>query len=62
MADKDRVKGAVDHVEGAVEEGVGTLKGDTKMQAEGKTKKATGNMQSSVGGAKDAARDATKGS
>ncbi len=62
MAVKDRVKGAVNHAEGTVEEGVGTLKGDTKMQAEGKTKKATGNVQSSVGGAKDTARDAIKGS
>ncbi len=59
MVDKDRVKGAVNHAEGTVEEGVGTLKGDTKTQAEGKANKAAGKVQSSVGGAKDATRDAT---
>jgi uncharacterized protein YjbJ (UPF0337 family) len=55
--DKDRVAGAANQAKGAVKEGVGNLTGDTKMQAEGKVDKATGKVQSAVGGAKDAARD-----
>ena len=44
---------------GAVKEGVGKLTGDGKMQAEGKADKAAGKAQNTVGGAKDAVRDAT---
>lgn len=61
MPDKDRIKGAGNQAKGAVKEGVGKLVGDPKLQAEGKADKATGKVQSAVGGAKDAARDAAKG-
>jgi uncharacterized protein YjbJ (UPF0337 family) len=57
MADEDRVKGTVNHPEGTVEEGVGSLKGDAKMRAEAEVNKAKGKAQGSVGGAKDAAKD-----
>jgi uncharacterized protein YjbJ (UPF0337 family) len=56
--DKDRVEGAGKQVKGTVKEGIGKVTGDTKTQAEGKAEKVEGKVQSSVGGAKDAARDA----
>ena len=55
--DEDRVMGAANQVKGAVKQGVGNLTGDTKMQGEGAADKAAGKVQSTVGGAKDAARD-----
>lgn len=61
MPDKDRIKGAGNQAKGSIKEGVGKLLGDQKLQAEGKADKATGKVQSAVGGAKDAARDAVKG-
>lgn len=61
MTDKDRIKGSANQAKGAVKEGAGKLFGDPKLQAEGKADKATGKVQSAVGGAKDAARDAVKG-
>ena len=61
MPDKDRIKGAANQAKGSIKEGVGKLVGDQKLQAEGKADKATGKVQSAVGGAKDAARDAVKG-
>jgi len=56
--DKDRIEGAGKQVKGAVKEGVGKLTGDEKMKAEGKMDKAEGKVQNTVGGAKDAVRDA----
>jgi len=56
--DKDRVEGAGKQVKGAIKEGVGKMTGDTKTQAEGKADKVEGKVQSSIGGAKDAVRDA----
>lgn len=58
--DKDRIAGAVNQAKGAVKDAVGKVTGDTKLQAEGKADKAAGKVQSTVGGAKDAARDATE--
>ena len=57
--DKDRIAGAAHQAKGAVKEGVGKMVGDTKTQAEGAAEKVAGKAQSAVGGAKDAARDAT---
>lgn len=56
--DKDRVQGVGHQVKGAVKEGAGKVTGDTKMEAEGKAEKVAGKAQNTVGGAKDAARDA----
>jgi uncharacterized protein YjbJ (UPF0337 family) len=56
--DKDRIEGSAKQAGGAIKEGVGKMTGDTKMQAEGATEKATGKVQNAVGGAKDAIRDA----
>ena len=43
-----------------VKEVVGKVTGDTKTQAEGTAQKAEGKVQNTVGGAKDAVRDATE--
>ena len=58
--DSERIKGAAKKVEGSVKEGVGKMTGDSKMQAEGKMDKAEGAVRNTVGGAKDAIRDAGK--
>jgi uncharacterized protein YjbJ (UPF0337 family) len=57
--DKDRVEGAMHQAKGSVKEAVGKVTGDKKTQAEGVAEKAAGKVQNSVGGAKDAVRDAT---
>lgn len=58
--DKDRVAGAAKNVGGSIKEGVGKALGDKKMQSEGQAKKAEGEFQNAIGGAKDAVRDAVK--
>ena len=58
--DKDRIKGAGHQAEGAVKEGLGKITGDAKLQSEGQADKLKGKVESAVGGAKDAIRDAAK--
>lgn len=58
--DKDRIAGAAKQVKGSIKEAAGKVIGDTKTQAEGKAEKAAGKVQSAIGGAKDAVRDALK--
>jgi len=58
--DKDRIEGAAKQAKGAIKEAVGKLTGDRRTQAEGVAEKAAGRLQNSVGGAKDAAREALK--
>jgi len=58
--DKDRISGAANQAKGAIKDAAGKVTGDAKLQAEGKADKATGKVQSTVGGAKDAVRDVTK--
>jgi len=55
--DNDRIKGAGTKAKGSVKEAIGTLAGDTKLKAEGRTDKAVGAAQNAVGGVKDAARE-----
>ena len=57
MVDENRVEGTWDKLKGNVKEGVGKLTGDEKLQAEGQVDQAKGSAKSTVGGAKDAARD-----
>lgn len=56
--DEDRIKGAANQAKGAIKEGFGKLTGDSKTEAEGKADKVEGKVQNTVGGAKDAVRDA----
>lgn len=58
--DKDRIEGAARSVKGSIKEAAGKLTGDTKTEAEGHSEKAAGKVQNTVGGAKDAVRDALK--
>ena len=58
--DKDRVGGAARKVMGTIKEAIGKITGDTKTQAEGNAEKNAGRVQNTVGGFKDAARDALK--
>jgi uncharacterized protein YjbJ (UPF0337 family) len=58
--DKDRIDGAARQVKGSIKEAVGKVTGDSKTEAEGVAEKAAGKLQNSVGGAKDAARDALR--
>ena len=54
--DKDRVKGSVKQAVGAIEETVGKITGDVKLQADGEADKTAGKIQNAVGGVKDALR------
>lgn len=58
--DKDRINGAADQTKGAIKEAAGKITGDTKLQTEGKIDKATGKVESAIGGAKDTIRDAVR--
>ena len=51
--DKDRIAGSAKEVKGAVEETIGKVLGDAKLQADDK---AAGKIQNAVGGVKDALR------
>lgn len=55
--DEDRMKGAATNVGGKVKDAMGGLTGDTKMQAEGKMDQATGQLQNTIGSAKDAVKE-----
>ncbi len=52
----DRVAGSAQQAKGSVKEGVGSLIGDTKLQAEGRADKIDGKVQNTVGGIKDTLR------
>ena len=54
--DKDRVDGAVEKAKGTLKDMAGKVTGDTKLEAEGKTQKAAGTVQNTIGGVKDALR------
>ncbi len=55
--DEDRIKGAATNMGGKVKDAVGGLTGDTKTQAEGKMDQATGQLQNTIGSAKDAVQE-----
>jgi uncharacterized protein YjbJ (UPF0337 family) len=54
--DRDRLAGSGKQVAGSVKDSVGSVLGDTKLQAEGKLDKAEGRAQNTVGGIKDTLR------
>lgn len=56
--DKDRIKGAAEQAKGAVKEAAGKLVGNDRLEAEGKFDKAKGQVQSTIGKAKDEVRKA----
>ena len=58
--DKDREAGIGKKIVGSVKETTGKITGDEKLQTEGALEMTAGKVQNTVGGAKDAARDAVK--
>jgi uncharacterized protein YjbJ (UPF0337 family) len=57
MADKEQVKGKANEAVGSVKQGVGSMTGDERLQAEGQTQEAKGKGQGFVGGVKEKAKD-----
>ena len=55
--DEDRIKGAATNIGGKAKDAIGGLTGDTKTQTEGKLDQASGQLQNSLGSAKDATRE-----
>jgi uncharacterized protein YjbJ (UPF0337 family) len=55
---KDRVQGSVEQAKGKMKEVAGKTTGDTKLEAEGKAQKAAGKLQNTIGGMKDAVKQA----
>jgi uncharacterized protein YjbJ (UPF0337 family) len=51
--DRDRIAGSAQQAKGSIKEGVGSVLGDAKLQAEGKLDQAEGKAQNTVGGIKD---------
>ena len=51
--DKDRVIGSEKQIKGTVEQAVGEIVGDAKLEAEGNADKIEGQVQNAVGGLKD---------
>jgi len=51
---KDRIVGAAKQVKGAAKQAVGSMVGDAKMVADGKSDKVEGRIQNAIGGVKDA--------
>lgn len=57
---KDRVAGSFEQAKGKVKEVAGKATGDAKLEAEGKAQKIAGKVQNTVGGMKDAVKEATE--
>lgn len=55
---KDRIQGSAEQAKGKIKEVAGKATGDAKLEAEGKADKAAGKIQNTVGGMKDAAKEA----
>jgi uncharacterized protein YjbJ (UPF0337 family) len=58
--DKDRVEGLAQQGKGKMKEAAGKVLGDEKLKTEGKIDQAEGKIRNTVGGMKDAIRDADK--
>ena len=58
--DTDRIKGVGHQFKGAVEEGLGKLIGDRKLETEGAAERAAGKVQNAAGSSRDQARDAAE--
>jgi uncharacterized protein YjbJ (UPF0337 family) len=56
--DKDRIQGSAEQAKGKIKEVAGKATGDTKLENEGKAQKTAGKIQNTVGGMKDAVREA----
>lgn len=55
---KDRIDGSVEQAKGKVKEVAGNVTGDSKLKNEGKAQQVAGKVQNTVGGLKDAVKEA----
>jgi uncharacterized protein YjbJ (UPF0337 family) len=55
---KDRIEGSFEQAKGKVKEVAGKATGDAKLENEGKAQKVAGKVQNTVGGMKDAVKEA----
>jgi uncharacterized protein YjbJ (UPF0337 family) len=55
---KDRIEGSFEQAKGKAKEVAGKATGDSKLETEGKAQRAAGKFQNTVGGLKDAIKDA----
>jgi uncharacterized protein YjbJ (UPF0337 family) len=55
--DKDRIAGSAKEAKGVIKETGGKAIGDAKLTAEGKSDKAKGKVQNTIGGLKDALKE-----
>ncbi|MGB9060515.1 MAG: CsbD family protein, partial [Pseudolabrys sp.] len=52
--------GSADQVKGKVKEVAGKVTGDAKLETEGKAQKIAGKVQNTIGGMKDAVKEAVE--
>ncbi|MFN3657682.1 MAG: CsbD family protein [Pseudolabrys sp.] len=57
---KDRIEGSWEQAKGKTKEIAGKATGDAKLEAEGKAQKTAGKVQNTVGGMKDAVKEAVE--
>ncbi|MDP9088248.1 MAG: CsbD family protein [Pseudomonadota bacterium] len=57
----EQVKGSIQDIAAKVQDAVGSATGDAGLQAEAKTRQATGKMQQTFGESLDVLRDAASG-
>jgi len=57
---KDRIQGSAEQAKGKMKEVAGKVTGDTKLETEGKAQKAAGKVQNTIGGMKDALKEAVE--
>ncbi|HZL31367.1 MAG TPA: CsbD family protein [Pseudolabrys sp.] len=55
---KDRIEGSAEHAKGKVKEVAGKATGDSKLETEGRADQVAGKVQNTVGGIKDAVKEA----
>jgi uncharacterized protein YjbJ (UPF0337 family) len=55
---KDRIKGSFEQAKGKVKEVTGKATGDAKLENEGKAQQVAGKVQNTIGGLKDAVKEA----
>ncbi len=58
--DEDRIEGVGRQLGGAAKVGLGTIIGDTEMQADGTAERSAGQLQNEEGSARDELRDASQ--
>jgi uncharacterized protein YjbJ (UPF0337 family) len=55
---KDRIEGSAEQAKGTIKEVAGKVTGDSKLETEGKADQVSGKIRNTVGGLKDAVKEA----